>query len=101
MGFCLAHGARRSRAARNKIGERTTLRELDEADQLALRLAAAVAHRENASEEVTAATDIRQRIYTLALRHKQFTQHTGGPGYCAVWIEYAATCCNIGGGKVQ
>ena len=38
--------------------------EIDEAGQLALKLAAAVAHRENA-ESIAEATDIRQRMFTL------------------------------------
>jgi hypothetical protein len=39
--------------------------DLAEADRVALRLAGAVAHRENAPEAVAEATEIRQRIFTL------------------------------------
>lgn len=39
--------------------------ELAEADRVALRLAAAAAHRQNSPERVAEVTDIRQRVFTL------------------------------------
>ena len=42
-----------------------TLSQLQEADKVALKLAAALAHREQSPEQAAEATDIRQRMYTL------------------------------------
>jgi len=41
------------------------LSDIENADKLSLRLAAAVAHRESSPEAVAAATEVRQRIFTL------------------------------------
>ena len=52
--------------------------EIDETDKLALRLTAAVAHRECSPEAVAAATDIRQRMFTLVSdTYNQFRRAIG------------------------
>ena len=66
VAFDLSGLAQLFKAAWPSIQGKTGLQqsEIDQADQLALKLAAAVAHRENA-QSIAEATDIRQRMFTL------------------------------------
>jgi hypothetical protein len=67
VAFDLSGLAQMFKAAWPTIQGKTGLQasELEQTDKLALRLAAALAHRENSAESVASATDVRQRIFTL------------------------------------
>lgn len=67
VAFDLSGLAQLFKAAWPSVQGKTGLQqaEIDQADQLALQLAAAVGHREGSPVSVTEATNIRQRVFTL------------------------------------